>query len=262
MHSPITRCVIGVFLAGLIVWLGFKTAVPHPSPGLLALFAIVAALLGPTAIGLIASSFSVKRDKALEEIVKIGEIERKIVEANTVEEKLRALEEERRRLNVIIRYEARRQAVFDRQRTLHADAQQLAERTEALLAELVAIEKEGNLLDQELDNSVVKADLMAVRARLAGRSGLLLRDTEVDIRIERWLGDTAMGRLSFEMYRLFCSLPFFFGAITRSYVRIMLTIFDTIDGMSSRRLARQVGKADKSMQNLGLDHPRVDDEQG
>ena len=150
----------------LVVLLGLRTAAAHPEPIIVAVFGIVAALLGPTAISLVAGAFPSRRSKALDQLAKAGEIEQRVAEAETMQQKVRALEDERRRLATIIRFEARRQLVLDRQEVLQSEVQQLTQQAEQVLAELKAIEEEGRLLGEEIDNSAAKRDIMAVRERL------------------------------------------------------------------------------------------------
>ena len=162
----IARGILGLLLAGLVIWLGIKTAAQHPEPIFIALFGIGAALLGPTAVSLIAGAFPSERNKALDRLSKAGDIERRVEAADTMEQKVKALENERRQLTDIIRFEARRQMILDRQVALKFEVELLAQETEQVLAELKAIENESRHLGEEIDNSSVKKDIMAVRDRL------------------------------------------------------------------------------------------------
>lgn len=88
MLWSIARGFIGVILAFIVIWLGLKTAAAHPEPAIVALFGICAALLGPAAIILIGGMFTSKRDEAFKQLAKAGEIEQKVAQATTVQEKL------------------------------------------------------------------------------------------------------------------------------------------------------------------------------
>jgi hypothetical protein len=162
----IARGILGLLLAGLVIWLGIKTAAQHPEPIFIALFGICAALLGPTAVSLIAGAFPSEHNKALDRLSKAGDIERRVEAADTMEQKVKTLENERQRLTDIIRFEARRQMILDRQVALKFEVELLAQETDQVLAELKAIENESRHLGEEIDNSSVKKDIMAVRDRL------------------------------------------------------------------------------------------------
>ena len=164
--SVIVRALIGVVFAGVVVWLGLLTAKPHPDPAIIALFGIIAALLGPMAIFLLTESLPSKKGRALEQLAKAGEIEERVAKAETTEQKVKTLEAERRRLTTIIQFETRRQIIAERQAVLLSEVRRLDELAGQMLAELTAIEAESRLLGQEIDNSSVRNEVVAVRKRL------------------------------------------------------------------------------------------------
>jgi hypothetical protein len=232
-----TRCLIGVILAGIVIWLGLKTATAHPDPAIVALFGISAALLGPTAISLIAGTFTSKRDEAFKQLAKAGEIEQKVAQATTVQEKLKALEDERRQLSAIVRLEARREAIQDRQKILKTEVQSLVDQAEKTLAELKEIEAEGELLHQGIDNSSARTEVMAVRFRL-------LRET-VDARyrlLYRLEGSSIGSQLApylLLIINTFSIIPFM-GWVAAFLVEATMTIMDGLDDLRTRRLVREL----------------------
>lgn len=209
MFSSIVRGVIGVVLVGLVVWLGLETAQPHPKPLLVVGFGIASALLGPTAIALLGGVFTSKRDEAMKRFAEAGEVEQKIAQAKTTEEKLRALQEERTRIDAIVRLEARRAVTRDRRETLNAQVSQLTEQADKLLAELETLKREENLLDEEIDHGIVRSEIMAARSRLLPLSG-----DPVDRLINRFAGSDAAD-MYVELSILESMLPF-----TRFWIRL------------------------------------------
>ncbi len=238
MYWLVARGLLGAVLATLVVLLGLRTAAAHPEPIIVAVFGIVAALLGPTAISLVAGAFPSRRSKALDQLAKAGEIEQRVAEAETMQQKVRALEDERRRLATIIRFEARRQLVLDRQEVLQSEVQQLTQQAEQVLAELKAIEEEGRLLGEEIDNSAAKRDIMAVRERLKReRTGSGHRSVKW---IDLLLGDT----------------PFLlFGSAVRPIVHFSAErSLDEIEKFRTQRLTRRAKRA-----SSGTDAEQSDD---
>jgi len=225
MYWLIMRGLLGVIFAGLVVWLGLRTAAPHPQPLIVALFGVVAALLGPTAISLIAGSFPSRRSRALDQLAKAGEIEQRVAEATTMQQKVKALESERRRLTTIIRLEARRQVILTRQEILHSEIEQLVGQADQVIAELKAIDAESKLLGQELDNSSVKSEVIAIRDRLQReRTGTGRRHLE-------WIDGLVGGML----------LPMpFAGPLGRRGAEFGL---DKIEDLRTKRLARRAARA-------------------
>lgn len=183
MFSSVVRGVGGVVLVGLVVWLGLETAEPHPKPLIVAGFGIAAALLGPTAISLLGGAFTSKRDEAMKRFAEAGEVEQKIAQAKTTEEKLRALQEERRRIDAVVRLEARRAVTRDRRGTLNSQVSQLTEQADKLLAELEALKREESLLSEEIDHGLARSEIMEARSRLLPLSG-----DPVDRLINRFVG--------------------------------------------------------------------------
>lgn len=218
------RGLLGVILAGLVVWLGLRTAAPHPQPLTIALFGVVAALLGPTAISLIAGAFPSQRSRALDQLAKAGEIEQRVAEATTMQQKVKALESERRQLTTIIRLEARRQVILARQEILYSEIEQLVGQADQVIAELKAIDAESKLLGQELDNSSVKSDVIAIRDRLQReRTGTGRRNLG-------WIDDLVGGMVP---------MPFV-GPLGRRGAEFGL---DKIEDLRTKRLARRAARA-------------------
>ena len=227
---------MGVALAGLVIWLGMKTATPHPEPGIVALFGISAALLGPTAISLIAGTFTSKRDEAFKQLAKAGEIEQKIAQATTVQEKLQALEDERRRLTVIVQLEARREVILDRQKVLRTEVHDLINQSEKTLAELGVLEEEGERLGQGVDFSSARSEVMAIRSRLL-RESVDPRDRLLS-RLEGSEIGSIIAPYLFLMINLYSVFPY--TRFLASFLMQMINLtMDGFDYLRTQRLIRQ-----------------------
>jgi hypothetical protein len=242
MFSSVVRGVGGVVLVGLVVWLGLETAEPYPKPLIVAVFGIAAALLGPTAISLLGGAFTSKRDEAMKRFAEAGEVEQKIAQAKTTEEKLRALQEERRRIDAIVRLEARRAVARDRRGTLNAQVSQLTEQADKLLAELEALKREESLLSEEIDHGLARSEIMATRSRLLPLSG-----DPVDRLINRFAGSLpgpAVEDIYTQLSSLESMVPFARFWI-RFFARIAMFFVNVFDIMEAQDLKEKERRKEK-----------------
>jgi hypothetical protein len=201
-------------------------------------------LLGPTAISLIAAAFPSRQRKALEELAKAGEIKQRVAEATTMEQKVKTLEAERRQLTTIIQYETRRQVIQEREEVLRGEVQRLDELAGQLLAELEAIEKESRFLSQEIDNSSLRNEVIAIRKRLErGRTGAVRP-------YFKWL-DLALG----------AALPPL--SSSSIFSQSANTTLDQVENFRIKRLARRAARTREADHPGPADDPtQADDQDG
>jgi hypothetical protein len=238
MFSSVVRGVGGVVLAGLVVWLGLETAEPHPKPLLVAGFGIACALLGPIAISLLGGAFTSKRDEAMKRFAAAGEVEQKIAQAKTTEEKLRALQEERTRIDAIVRLEARRAVTRDRRGALNSQVGQLTEQADKLLAELETLKREESLLNEEIDHGLAKSEIMAARSRLLPLSG-----DPIDRLINRFAGSDAED-IYVQLSILESMLPFT-RFLIRFFARMIMFFVNWFDYMQVQDLKEKERREEK-----------------
>jgi hypothetical protein len=242
MFSSVVRGVGGVVLVGLVVWLGIEAASSHPKPLFVTGFGIASALLGPTAIALLGGAFTSKRDEAMKRFAEAGEVEQKIAQAKTTEEKLRALQEERTRIDAIVRLEARRAVTRERRGTVKSQVTQLTEQTDKLIAELASLKREEILLNEEIDHGIARSEIMAARSRL-----LPLSEDPVDRLINRFAGsilDVPVEEVYFQLIILQSVVPFM-RFFVRFWARIIMYFVNTADAIKALSVMEAGGLREK-----------------
>jgi hypothetical protein len=140
MAKRIAASVAGLLLLGTVLGLG-AVAVSNPVDGrMVALFGIVAAFATQPGFSLLMYSVVAPQraalNKALEKLMTIPEIEGRIAEAKSVEERIRLLEEQRAKLAEAAMAEARRAAITTRRDMLLAEALRVRDELTGTLREL------------------------------------------------------------------------------------------------------------------------------
>jgi hypothetical protein len=151
--------VLGLALLGPIVYLGVRSA--H-DVGFIAPFGIASAILGPLGIYLVGEGLRGSEKRTLRELSAVPDIAKLISESKDAEERLRLLEDERLRVEEVVRLEARRLSLSERQTLLSADA-------ERILQEFGLIDDEAASLQVSLNASSVLPEVRALHERLAAR---------------------------------------------------------------------------------------------
>ena len=236
MNWSVLHGSIGILLAGVVIWLGIKTASSHPAPVLVALFGIAAALLGPTSITFMTDAFSSRRNKALEQLAKAGEVEQRVARATTIEQKVRTLEEEQNRLATVIRFEARRLLLEARHEMLKAELGQVAQRIDQIVNEMDEVSHEQEMLGEQSKASSFEKDVFEVRERLKRYGYSSSREST------RWLPDVIRSPM------MPISVPIR-GPIDKA--------LDTFDDVKTKRLAK---KAQAMKVEDGEDEKTADNE--
>lgn len=148
--------IIGVAVLAGVVYLGILTTSNH---GLIPWFGIASAVLAPAGFAFIGLAFYSRDRLAIRRLEKVPEIRELIEKANSQEEKLRALQEERKELLQVIEYEAQTKALESRRMTLESDAVRILNQLDDTVSSLVE-------LDSDISASPFSAELEQLRARV------------------------------------------------------------------------------------------------
>jgi hypothetical protein len=131
-----------------------------------ALFGIAAAILAPVGLNVLTAVLRSPQDEALRRLAKAGDLERRIAEADTMEQKIDALRSERKRLDQVVVFEAHRLALENREDALHEEAARLAQDVERIGRELAGINEERRRLGENVESSAVYDEVRALHGRL------------------------------------------------------------------------------------------------
>lgn len=150
---------IGLLLFAAVIYLGFLAS---SDSRFVIWFGLAAALLAPGGIALISYAVTARSRQTLSQLSKVPEIEKLINEAESQEEKVRLLEQERERLVEAIELESRKQALDLRKDSLEKNAIDI-------LNELEAIDTELNSLDVDIASSPARDAVRRLNERLSAR---------------------------------------------------------------------------------------------
>lgn len=118
----------GIGLLVVVALIGYR-AVQNSS--LVVWFGLASALLAPAGFALIGYGFKSSNDELLRKLSKIPELQDLIEKAQSQEEKIKVLEEERDHLEQVIRFEAQRQSLVERREVLEREALRVLEELDA-----------------------------------------------------------------------------------------------------------------------------------
>ena len=102
----------------------------------------------------------------MERLAKAGDVEEKVAQAETAEQRLKALEREHQRLGEIIHYAATRQMLGTRQQMLEDEGRRMLLQSQELARELAEVERERRLLGEQLSQTSFRKELLALEERL------------------------------------------------------------------------------------------------
>ena len=150
MKKKIFLFLVGIALIVSVVFLGIKSAENNT---FVVPFGLACALIAPVGISCITSVFSIGNNETLKKLLKVPQIDELIQKAETQEEKIKLLENERKQLSNIVKYETLKYAALERRKHLETEA-------ENILKEYEKVEKEIQQLDLEkkeerLSNKVI-----------------------------------------------------------------------------------------------------------
>lgn len=133
-----------------VVFLGIKSAENNV---FVVPFGLACALIAPIGISCISSVFNIGNNDTLKKLLKVPQIDELIQKAETQEEKIKLLEDERKQLSNIVKYETFKYAALERRKYLENEAK-------SILNEYEKVEKEIQQLNLEkrkerLSNQVI-----------------------------------------------------------------------------------------------------------
>lgn len=128
----IISAIVGFILIGVVIYLGIKSSDDNIY---IMLFGVASALIAP--MGLSALGYSVKReDETLQKLAKISQIDELIEQAETEEENIERLKEEKDVLLNYIKNETNRISKIERKKILIADAKRILDEYKEVVEEL------------------------------------------------------------------------------------------------------------------------------
>lgn len=140
----IISAIIGVFLIGVVIYLGIKSGNDNKY---IVPFGLTSALIAP--MGLSALGYSIKRkDDTLQKLAKVSQINELIEQVETEEEKIKRLKKEKDVLLDYIKNETKRISKIERKKILEADAKRILDEYKEVAEELNAMSN----MEIDLDN--------------------------------------------------------------------------------------------------------------
>ncbi len=169
--------VAGVVLTGVVVWLGFRAT---ENPTYVLWFGLASALIAPLALNLLSNAISRSEKEMLSQLARVPQISELVAQAESQEERIRILQEERDRLDELVRYEAERRALEARRHLLEQDAVRI-------LGDMEIIDRELDRLGVQVDRSVVGEELQRLQDRIEATRGgdVVLRFGKRDVIIRQ-----------------------------------------------------------------------------
>ncbi len=151
MKKRVFLLLLGIILVIVVVLLGIKSA---NDSVFVVPFGLACALIAPIGISCITSVFNVGNNETLKKLLKVPQIDELIQKAETQEEKIKLLEEERKQLSNIVKYETLKYAALERKKHLEVEAGNILkeyEKVEKEILELNLQKKEERLSNQVID---------------------------------------------------------------------------------------------------------------
>lgn len=195
MIKRVLTLLLGLGLIAVVVYLGLTA---RNDQSFVIWFGLAAAILTPIGLAAIGYALSAANRQVLERLSKVPEIDRLISEANSQEEKIRLLEQERSRLVEIVELEARKQSLLMRKESLEHDAVRI-------LKELQAIDEEISDNAINIESSSATEEIRRLQARInARRAGdLIVRFGSRRFIIRRSMfSNLPLGGLTFEYFKM------------------------------------------------------------
>lgn len=142
--------IFGVILIIIVIFLGIKSA---SNSTFVVPFGLACALVAPIGISCITSFFNIGKNDTLKKLLKVPEIDKLIQKAETQEEKIRLLEEERKQLSNIVKYETLKYAALERRKYLVIEAENVLKEYEKVEDEIHRLNLETK--EERVSNQVI-----------------------------------------------------------------------------------------------------------
>jgi len=139
MLKRIVIIIIGLALISSVVYLGWLAST---TPTLVIWFGVAAAILAPAGFAFIGFALRSGENELLQKLSKVPELQQLIEKAQNQEEKIKALENEREHLEEVVKFEALRSSLLERQSTLENQGVKLLEALYSVEEQLKSIEVE------------------------------------------------------------------------------------------------------------------------
>lgn len=179
MFSKIILILLGLLSFFIVLYLGIQASTDS---AYVIWFGLSSALLAPAGFTLITLAFRNNNDKLLQQLSKVPEISVLIEKAQTQEEKIKALELERKSLEDAIKYETLRSVLIEKKNNYEVEA-------EKLLIHLDDIEHKLSKLDIEIENAehpeIIKKLREKIRLKEQNNIVIKLFDVDIVINIEK-----------------------------------------------------------------------------
>ncbi len=150
MRKKIFLLLIGVVLIISVVFLGIKSA---NNSALVVPFGLACALIAPVGISCITSFFNIGNNEIFKKLLKVPQIDELIQKAETQEEKIKLLEDERKQLSNIVKYETLKYAALERRKHLETEAENILKEYEKVEVEIQQLNLEKK--EERLSNKVI-----------------------------------------------------------------------------------------------------------
>jgi hypothetical protein len=137
MLKRIGTLFFGLALLGSVIYLGWLASI---TPSLVIWFGVASAILAPAGFALIGFSLRAGENELLKKLSKVSELQELIEKAQNQEEKIKALETERKHLEEVVKFEALRSSLLERKLAIEQSAVALFESLEAVDEQLNGIE--------------------------------------------------------------------------------------------------------------------------
>lgn len=141
---------IGIILIILVVLLGIKSA---ESNTFVVLFGLACTFVAPVSISFITNAFNIGNNDILNKLLKVPQIDELIHKAETQEEKIKILEDERKQLSNIVKYETLKYAALERKKHLEIEAENILKEFEKIEREIQRLNLEKK--EERLSNKVI-----------------------------------------------------------------------------------------------------------
>lgn len=179
MFSKIILILLGLLSFFIVIYLGIQAS---DNSFYVIWFGLSSALLAPAGFTLITLAFRNNNDKLLQQLSKVPEISVLIEKAQTQEEKIKALELERKSLEDAIKYETLRSVLIEKKNNYELEA-------EKILMQLDDIEHKLSKLDIEIERAEHPEIIQKLREKIRFREQnnivINLFDRDIIINLEK-----------------------------------------------------------------------------
>lgn len=157
MIKKVSFIFIAIMRIALVVYLGFLST---SNSTYVVWFGLASAFLAPLSLTLLTSVFNLDQKKALNKLLKIADIDSLVQKAETQEEKVQILQNQRKHLMEIIEYETTKYAALKRKESLLNEAEKLIDEIDNIETEIATLklDNEENMVTQTIDKLNIRLE--------------------------------------------------------------------------------------------------------